>query len=64
MVKEKKRSSPGLKPLTEGSKKKAIEEAAYFRWLSRNREPGKELDDWLGAERELMGNIFDRDVEG
>jgi hypothetical protein len=27
---------------------------AYQIYVSRNREPGHELDDWLQAERELL----------
>jgi hypothetical protein len=27
---------------------------AYEIYVSRNREPGHELDDWLQAERELL----------
>lgn len=63
-MKPKKRPNPALEPPAEGSRKKALEEAAYFRWLSRNQEHGKALEDWLGAEKELMENIFERDAEG
>lgn len=64
MVKAKK--GPKLKPnLSPGdSRKKAIEERAYYHWLARNGEHGKDLDDWLDAEQELQENIFDHDVEG
>ena len=64
MVKAKK--GPKLKPnLPAGdSRKKAIEERAYYRWLARNGEHGQDVEDWLGAEKELMENIFDRDAEG
>ena len=30
-----------------------IAEAAYYRAVSRNFEPGHELEDWLAAESEL-----------
>jgi hypothetical protein len=33
----------------------AIDEAAYFRWLSRNRPIGDPLTDWLAAEAEAYG---------
>ena|SRR5208282_887893 len=32
----------------------AIEEAAYFRWLGRNRPIGDPLTDWLAAEAEVV----------
>ncbi len=64
MVKEKKRSIPKIKAMTGGQKKNTFEEAAYFRWLARDQEHGKDLNDWLGAEQELMENIFERDAEG
>jgi Protein of unknown function (DUF2934) len=31
-----------------------IQVRAYQIYVSRNREPGHELDDWLQAERELL----------
>jgi hypothetical protein len=64
MVKAKKRPKLDLKTMTGGQEKKTVEEAAYFRWLDRNQEHGKDLDDWLDAEQELMENIFERDAEG
>jgi len=63
MVKTKKTPNSGSKTRPGISRSKTIEEAAYFRWLARNRETGKDLEDWLGAERELMENIFEQDVE-
>lgn len=32
-----------------------IETRAHEIYLSRGAEPGHELDDWLQAEREIMG---------
>jgi hypothetical protein len=31
-----------------------IREAAYFRYLARGAEVGRELEDWLQAESELL----------
>ena len=31
-----------------------IAEAAYLRYLNRGGDAGRELDDWLEAERELL----------
>jgi len=31
-----------------------VSEAAYYRALARGFEPNKELDDWLGAERDYL----------
>jgi hypothetical protein len=33
----------------------AIAERAYFKAEQRGFTPGRELDDWLAAERELLG---------
>lgn len=63
MVKEKKRPGPSLKAQRDNQRKRTVEEAAYFRWLSRDQEHGQDVEDWLGAEKELMENIFDRDAE-
>jgi hypothetical protein len=60
------RKKPDSKPRApkDGAREKTVEEAAYYRWLARNREHGRDLDDWLGAEQELVENIFERDAEG
>jgi hypothetical protein len=34
--------------------RKRIEEAAYYRAKQRGFEPGRELDDWIQAESEVM----------
>lgn len=59
------KARPATRPETAAAeqRRKALEEMAYFRWLARNREHGKDLEDWLGAEREMLENIFDRDAE-
>jgi Protein of unknown function (DUF2934) len=31
-----------------------VQRRAYQIYVSRNRQPGHELDDWLQAERELL----------
>jgi hypothetical protein len=33
----------------------AIALAAYHRYLARGKESGREMEDWLAAERELLG---------
>ena len=35
-----------------------IRRHAYEIYLERGEEPGRELDDWLHAERELEGGVF------
>ena len=35
-----------------------IRRHAYEIYLERGEEPGRELDDWLHAERELEGGYF------
>lgn len=37
------------------SLREQIEARAHEIYLSRGAEPGHELDDWLQAEREIMG---------
>jgi hypothetical protein len=37
------------------SLREQIESRAHEIYLSRGAEPGHELDDWLQAEREIMG---------
>jgi hypothetical protein len=34
-----------------------IAEAAYYRAKQRGFEPGRELEDWIEAESEIMGRI-------
>lgn len=34
--------------------KEEVQFRAYQIYVSRNRQPGHELDDWLQAERELL----------
>ena len=33
---------------------------AYFRWVREDRTHGHDLDDWLSAERELEGRVWDQ----
>ena len=40
-------------PALEKTRKDRVAEAAYFRWLARGMEHGRDLDDWLEVEREL-----------
>ena len=43
-------------PMTEETSKR-IETAAYFGWLDRERyaQAGDEFEDWIRAEKEVMG---------
>jgi hypothetical protein len=43
---------PGVRPPTEAD----IRERAYQLFLARGAEPGREVEDWLEAERELTGS--------
>jgi hypothetical protein len=43
---------PGVRPPAEAD----IRERAYQLFLARGAEPGRELEDWLQAERELTGS--------
>lgn len=47
-------SKPTLKPVNRAPGRDDIEVRAYQIYVSRNREPGHEVDDWLQAERELL----------
>jgi len=40
-------------PPTHGWREPMIRRAAYLRALNRGFQPGKELEDWLAAEREI-----------
>ena len=62
MVKTKvrKKTRPAL---NEEDRRKAVEEAAYYRWQGRGGEHGRDLDDWMDAEEEVAQNVFDRDPE-
>jgi hypothetical protein len=44
---------PCLHPATHGWREPMIRSAAYLRSLNRGFQPGKELKDWLAAEREI-----------
>ena len=47
----KREARPGRPPATEAD----IRERAYQLFLARGAEPGRDLEDWLQAERELKG---------
>lgn len=58
--------SPSASPpvfKSDEERRKAIEIAAYYRWLGRGGNRGDEVDDWLEAEEEVMQNVFDRNPE-
>ena len=49
-------SAPDTTPLVaDGPTDSAIAERAYELYEARGREPGRDQDDWLQAERELRG---------
>jgi hypothetical protein len=41
-----------------------IRRRAYEIYLERGEQPGRELDDWLQAERELEGGVLSRAQAG
>ena len=41
-----------------------IRRRAYEIYLQRGQQPGRELDDWLQAERELEGGVLSRAQAG
>jgi Protein of unknown function (DUF2934) len=41
-----------------------IRRRAYEIYLERGEQPGREVDDWLQAERELEGGAFSRAQAG
>ena len=48
--------SPTVRPLRgrkEQLRERLVREAAYFRAERRGFSPGRELDDWIAAEREV-----------
>lgn len=47
-------------PSYSDSREARIAERAYWRAEQRNFEPGRELDDWLDAEREVDSEKSDR----
>jgi hypothetical protein len=46
-------SDPGVKPVTEESRRAMIAQAAYFHAERRGFAPGNETQDWLRAEAEI-----------
>ena len=45
--------SPATEEANTASRETMIREAAYFRAEHRSFAPGRELDDWFAAEREI-----------
>ena len=45
--------TPFLHPVTQRWREPMIHRAAYLRSLNHGFQPGKELEDWLAAEREV-----------
>ncbi len=41
-----------------------IRRRAYVIYLERGQQPGRDLDDWLQAERELEGGVLSRAQAG
>ncbi|HVO45761.1 MAG TPA: DUF2934 domain-containing protein [Steroidobacteraceae bacterium] len=39
-------------------RRRMIEEAAYYRYLHRGGQPGRELEDWVAAEHEVDAFLF------
>lgn len=56
-------ATPPPSSMTDEERRKAIEVAAYYRWLGRGGNQSGEVDDWLEAEEEVMRNVFDRGPE-
>lgn len=50
-------SSPFSANLSDEEMRRQIAEAAYFRAEERGFAPGRELDDWIEAESEVMGRL-------
>lgn len=48
------RSAPVESAEPDGALEVRIREAAYFRYLARGAEVGRELEDWLQAEADLL----------
>ena len=45
--------APAAQPIAPDERRAMIAEAAYYRAQRRGFEPGYELDDWYGAERDI-----------
>lgn len=46
----------------DGDMEVQIREAAYYRYLASGAELGHDLEDWLQAESELLGNGKSQDI--
>ena len=50
-------TSNGRAEMSPDETRQRIAEAAYYRAKQRGFEPGRELEDWIEAESEIMGRI-------
>ncbi len=48
----------GEAPVGNVARDEEIRRRAYEIYLERDQQPGRELDDWLQAERELEGGLI------
>jgi hypothetical protein len=48
---------PGAAPVANAARDEDIRRRAYEIYLERGEQPGRELDDWLQAERELERGV-------
>jgi Protein of unknown function (DUF2934) len=51
-------AEPGQAPAANAARDEDIRRRAYEIYLERGEQPGRELDDWLQAERELEGGVL------
>ena len=51
-------AEPGQGPAANAERDEDIRRRAYEIYLERGEQPGRELDDWLQAERELEGGVL------
>ena len=54
----------GEVPVENSTRDEEIRRRAYELYLERGEQPGRELDDWLQAERELEGGVLWRTQAG
>ena len=54
----------GEASLGNGARHEEIRRRAYEIYLERGEQPGRELDDWLQAERELQPGVLSRAQAG
>ena len=51
-------ADPGAAPVGHAARDVEIRRRAYEIYLERGEQPGRELDDWLQAERELERGVL------